>query len=206
MKVIQFIVLGWGIFTLIAAGLWIGVVFVGPIRKMEQNNTLAKSSLNYYSRNTFVVETCTVAALMGLLGIILCVYSLIPKPTMGIVSYIGLALAVISALATVGYFGYTYFHMRNATNASMSSSLALWEEKFGCCGWDVYRQKPLCASDVGSLNPNMTCKIKTQPLRNASLQNFAVGCFFIVVLFVSAVMIIILQQKTKDTTGGYTPV
>lgn len=202
MQKIQVFVMVWGVIMLVISLAWGAIAFIGPIRKMEQNNSLAKSSLNYYSKKTFLVETCTVAVLMAVISVILIMYALVPKAWMGVVAYILIALGFISALGTAGYFGYTFYHMKKANNSSMSNSLALWEEKFGCCGWDVFRPQPLCASDIGSLN-HQTCQSKTKPIVNASLQNTIAGGLFLVLLFVTVILSIILQSKTRDTTASY---
>ncbi|KAL7714811.1 Tetraspanin family protein [Entamoeba marina] len=203
-KIARIVGLCWSIIAIIASIIWMVLVFVGPIFKMEQSSALAKSSLNFYSRNTYIVETLTVACMIIVASLILGFFSLLPKKWLSVVTYIVIALAMISAFATVGYFGYNYFHLENATNDNMGGTLSLWEEKFGCCGWDVYRAKPLCGSDVGSVT-KITCKVKTEPLQKASLQNFIIGCFFILVLSISIGCVIVLQMNSGSNSLDYTP-
>ncbi|ELP88248.1 hypothetical protein EIN_226110 [Entamoeba invadens IP1] len=189
---IWFVLLGLGAGIFLLAGGWAAAVFAGPMMNMEQNNALSKSSLNYYSKKTFMVETLTLACLMGLVAACVVVYIFFPKQWLSLITYILIGLSIIAGLTTVGYFGYTYFSMRGATNKSMVSSLALWEEKFGCCGWDDFRPQPLCASEYGSVSKT-TCQKKLQPMLWSCLQNFAIGTVFLVLLIATLIAVIVSQ-------------
>ena len=129
MNKLNLFVLVWGVILVFAGFAWIVIVYAGPIKDMEQTSSLSKSSLNIYSRNTYMIETTVVAFFISLLGFIMLAYGIKSFTWLAIINFIAIAFSFICILSTVGYFGYNYFKFNSATDATFGSSLTLWEEK-----------------------------------------------------------------------------